>query len=277
MVSLRSRTLLFAAVAALASLAIPVRAQEPDWTVDQKKEFLRTADVIASKHTSKGVTSPWHLTLRSKDHSLTHDASFQPIDEHKTNMQFSSGQTELLFVDSYKYNIAAYELATLLGLADMMPVTVERKWQGKTGSIEWWLPTMPAMIDEAERLKQNKEPPDPGAWNKQMWKKRVFAQLVYDTDPNLTNLPIGPDWKLYTRDYTRAFRLYNKLENPKNLTKCDRTLFDNLKKLDQDRLEQAAGKWLTKAEIKAVMQRRDLIVDYFQKLAGEKGEGEVFY
>ncbi len=269
--------LLFAAVVALASAGIAVRAQEPDLTVDQKKEFLRTAEVIATKHTEKGVTSPWHLTLRSKDGSLTHDGNFQPIDEHKTTQQFAGGRTEMNFVDSYKYNIAAYELATLLGLADMMPVTVERKWQGKTGSLEWWLPTMPGMIDEAERLKQKKEPPDPDAWNKQMWKKRVFAQLVYDTDPNLTNLNIGPDWKLYMRDFSRAFRLYHELENAKNLGKCDRTLFDNLKKLDQAQFEEAAKKWLTKGEIKAVMERRDLIVAYFQKLAAEKGEGEVFY
>jgi len=268
--------LLFAAILALAFVAI-VCAQEPNLTVDQKKEFLRTADVIASKHTSKGVTSPFRLTLRSKDGSLTHDASFQTIDEHKTNMQFGSGQTEMLFVDSYRYNIAAYELATLLGLADMMPVTVERKWEGKTGSLEWWLPTMPGMIDEAERLKQKKEPPDPDAWNKQMWKKRVFAQLVYDTDPNLTNVSIDVDWKLYMRDFSRSFRLYNKLENAKNLTKCDRMLFDSLKKLDQAQLEEAAKKWLTKPEIKAVMQRRDLIVAYFQKLAAEKGEAEVYY
>jgi len=192
-------------------------------------------------------------------------------------MQFGSGQTEMLFVDSYRYNIAAYELATLLGLADMMPVTVERKWEGKTGSLEWWLPTMPGMIDEAERLKQKKEPPDPDAWNKQMWKKRVFAQLVYDTDPNLTNVSIDVDWKLYMRDFSRSFRLYNKLENAKNLTKCDRMLFDSLKKLDQAQLEEAAKKWLTKPEIKAVMQRRDLIVAYFQKLAAEKGEAEVYY
>ena len=273
----RSRLLLVAAVAVLTSRGIAVRAQASDLTVDQKKEFLRTADVIASTHTNKGLTSPWHLTLRAKDGSLTHDASFQPVDEHKTEMRFANGRTELNFVDSYKYNLAAYELATQLGLADMMPVTVERKWQGKTGAIEWWLPTMPGMIDEGERLKQKRAAPDADAWNHQMWKKRVFAQLVYDTDPNLTNLTIGPDWKVYMRDFTRAFRPYNRLENPKDLTKCDRMLFANLKTLDQSQFETATKGWLTKSEIKAVMQRRDLIVDLFQKLAAEKGEGVAFY
>jgi hypothetical protein len=57
----------------------------------------------------------------------------------------------LNFVDSYKYNIAAYELAALLGLDDMVPVYVERKFEGKTGSFGWWLPVQ---MDEADRLKR---------------------------------------------------------------------------------------------------------------------------
>jgi hypothetical protein len=34
----------------------------------------------------------------------------------------ASGSTELNFVDSYKYNIAAYALAEMLGVEDMLPV-----------------------------------------------------------------------------------------------------------------------------------------------------------
>lgn len=271
----KSRKAVFAAVCTLATFGIVLRAQEPNLTDEQKHDFLMNAKVVGSKHTGKGVTSPWKLTL--SDGTVTHDAAFQTVDEHKTNMQFASGQTEMLFVDSYKYDIAAYQVAKLLGLADMMPVTVERKWEGKSGALSWWLPTMPGMMDEGERLKQKKDPPDPEAWNRQMWKKRIFAQLVYDTDPNLTNLLISPDWKVYMIDFTRAFRLYNKLENAKNLTKCDKQLFANLQKLDQSQLEEATKRYLNKSEVKAVMQRRDLIVDYFKKLAAEKGDAEVFY
>ena len=115
------------------------------------------------------------------------------------------------FVDSYKYNIAAYELAELLGMDDMLPVYVERKWKGDTGSLSWWLPVK---MDELERLKQKLEPPDPDAWNNQMYKIRVFDQLVYDSDPNLTNVLIGEDWKIWRVDFTRAFRLNTELEKP---------------------------------------------------------------
>ena len=49
-------------------------------------------------------------------------------------MQFNDGHVEINFVDSYKYNIAAYGIAELLGLDDMMPVYVERKWNGNIPS-----------------------------------------------------------------------------------------------------------------------------------------------
>jgi hypothetical protein len=45
------------------------------------------------------------------DGTITHDASFQPINEFKSTLQFANGDSEVNFVDSYKYNLAAYSLA----------------------------------------------------------------------------------------------------------------------------------------------------------------------
>ena len=41
-----------------------------------------------------------------------------------------NGATIYNFVDSYKYNIAAYTLSEMLGIDDLLPVYVERKWKG---------------------------------------------------------------------------------------------------------------------------------------------------
>ena len=249
-----------------------VASDEPNLTKEQIKQFLLTAKVVASKESDKGVTHPWRLTL--SDGTVTHDASFQPIDEHKTQMTFASGRNELMFVDSYKYNLAAYELAELLGMDDMLPVYVERKWKGNPGSLSWYLP---AQMDEEERLKRKIQAPDPDAWNKQMYKIRVFDELVYDTDPNLTNVKIGNDWRIYRFDFSRAFRRYKDLRDPKNLVRCDRKLFEKLKALDGNDLAQKTKGHLNKAEVEAVMARRDKIVAYFQKLIAEKGGNEVLY
>lgn len=245
---------------------------EPALSKEQIKQFLLTAKVVSGHQSKKGVTNTSRLTL--SDGTLTHDASFQPINEHKAEMHFASGRTEMNFADSYKYNIAAYALAELIGFDDMMPVYVERQWQGRTGSLSWWLPVK---MDGEERAKQKLEPPDQDAWNKQMYKIRVFDQLVYDTDPNLTNVLIGEDWKLWRIDFSRAFRTYKELKDPKDLVRCDRHLFEKLKVLNANQLAEKTKPYLTTDEMKAVMARRDVIVQHFQKLIAEKDENEVLY
>jgi len=245
---------------------------EPNLTDEQKREFLLNAKVIASKQSEKGVTHPLKLTLT--DGTITHNASFQPVDEHKNKMEFSDGRVEYNFIDSYHYNIAGYELARMVGMDNMVPVYVERRWNGMTGSLSWWIPWK---WDEGMRLDQRLDPPDPDAWNKQMYKIRVFDELIYDTDPNLTNVLITEDWKIWRIDFTRAFRKYSSLREPKNLVRCDRQLLQKMKDLKFEEVYERTRPHLTKAEVKGVMARRDKIVETFQKLVAQKGEGEVLY
>jgi len=244
----------------------------PTLTRDQIKQFLLTAKVVNAHHSKKGITDTLRLTL--SDGAVTHDGSFQSIDEHTAVKKFADGHSEVRFVDSYKYNVAAYELAELVGFDDMMPVYVERQYEGKNGSLSWWLNIK---MDEVERVSKKLEPPDPDAWNNQMYKVRVFDQLVYDNDPNLTNVLIGPDWKIWRVDFSRSFRTNHQLRNPKDLVRCDRQLFQRLKTLNADELTAKTRAYLTKDEISAVMARRDLIVQTFQKMIAEKGEKEVLY
>src|SRR5882724_5035011 len=267
---LRRRMILVAAVCLTCGL-FAVAADEPTLTKEQIKQFLLTAKVVGSKDAKKGITNTKRLTL--SDGTVTHDASFQGIDEHKAQKQLGSG-TEINFVDSYKYNIAAYALAELIGMDDMLPVYVERKWGGNPGSLSWWLPVK---MDEVERHKQKLTAPDPDAWNHQMYKIRVFDQLVADTDVNLTNVLIGEDWKIWRVDFSRSFRRNKDLRDPRDLVHCNRQLFEKLKALDANELAEKTKGYLNKEEVKALMARRDKIVAYFQNLISEKGEKEVLY
>jgi hypothetical protein len=268
---LRWRRLILATIVFLTCACFVTASDEPTLTKEQIKQFLLTAKVVKSEQAKKGITNTLRLTLT--DGTVTHDASFQPIDEHTPSKQLASG-TELNFVDSYKYNIAAYQLSELLGIDDMLPVYVERKWRGEPGSLSWWLPVK---MDEVERHKQNLKPPDADAWNNQMYKIRVLDELVYDSDPNLTNVVIGADWKIWRVDFSRAFRRSKDLKDPKDLVRCDRQLFEKLKALNGNDLAAKTKGNLNKDEVKAVMERRDKIVAQFQKLISEKGESEVLY
>ncbi len=252
--------------------AVCLSQEEPQLTEEQQREFLLNAKVIGSRRINQGITNPYRLTL--SDGKMTHDAHFQSVNERRSYKQLERGG-EINFVDSYLYNIAAYELAKLLGLQDMVPVTVERKYRGTTGSFAWWLPVQ---MSEGERNERKIHPPDLEAWNNSMYRLRVFAELIYDTDrSNPGNVLIGKNWELYMVDFTRAFRLYHNLRHPENLVRCSRELLEKLRTLDAEELNARVGKYLTDMEIEGIMKRRDKIVEYFDKLIAEKGEPAVLY
>jgi hypothetical protein len=109
-----------------------------------------------------------------------------------------------------------------------------------------------------------------------MQRLRVFSQLVQDTDRNLGNVLITPDWKLIMIDFSRAFRLLPTIKE-QEITRCDRRLLEAMEQLQLDALEKATSGYLTNDEAKAVIARRDLIVAYVHKLVAEKGEKAVLY
>ncbi len=263
-------------VLALAALLVQAPAPGGTLTRDQMREFLRTARVIHSAEIGKGITRPLRLTL--SDGRLTHDAAFQSVDEQGRVARFKDAprgaQVQLNFIDAYRYNLAADALATLLGLGDMMPVHVERKWDGRTGSLSWWVDTM---MDEEERLKRNVAPPDPRGWIDQLYRMRVFSALAQDTDRNLGNVLITPDWRMVMIDFTRAFRLQDALPNEKELERCDRALLGRLRSLARASVATAVADRLTGDEINALMKRRDRIVAHFDALIASRGEAAILY
>ena len=273
MLCLRYRLIAFPLMACL-SCAVSARAWEGEKpTVEQMRDFLLKAKVIERQRVGKGLTGISGLTL--SDGRITQDAAFQTIDEERPAVVLSTGQVERNFKDSYKFNIAAYELSRILGLGDMMPVTVERRIDGVTGSLSWWLPFK---IDEEQRMKKNIQPPDVDAFNKQYCKMLVFSELVCDIDRNLGNILYSEDWHMWMIDFSRAFRVNPDLATPKNLIRCWRPLLEKLRQLDVAALKEIKDKkWLSDMEIRGMMARRDKIVACFENLIAKKGEKAVIY
>ena len=83
-----------------------------------KETFLRTAKPLDWETLSVGSTQSIRAIL--DDGTFQHDVHVQTVDvHHDPNGPFRN------FRDSYKYNIAAYRLASLVGF-DRVPVSVER-------------------------------------------------------------------------------------------------------------------------------------------------------
>jgi hypothetical protein len=106
---------------------------------------------------------------------------------------------------------------------------------------------------------------------------RAFSSLVRDTDRNLTNVLISPEWKVVMIDFSRAFRLQEELQHLKDLQKIDRNLLARLETLQYDEVRNAVGDFLTKWEVDAMFARRDRLVAHFKKLVADLGEDKVLY
>jgi hypothetical protein len=212
------------------------------------------------------------------DGAVTHDASFQTIDDRTSAEGRRRGQKragELNFVDSYQYNLAAYEISRLLGVDDMMPVTVERRVRGRPGSLTWWVDDV--LMDEAARETSAVQPPQPLAFQQQRMRMTVFAELVGDVDRNKGNILYTNGWRVVMIDFTRAFRLHRELRQPQVLTSIERNLWQRLQALTRSVLRRAVDRHLTLEESAAVMGRHAALIEHYTRLISERGEGAVLY
>lgn len=248
-----------------------VAAQAP-FQGEEIEHFLQTASVVGMKSIGRGITLPQKATL-SLD-GATRNAAWKTIDESKTGVtQLAGGHSEIDFEDTYRAECAAYQLDRLLHL-DMVPATIERVINGKRGSLQLWIaPNIP----EAERYKKKTQPPDVEAWNRQMFKVRVFDNLIYNTDRNLNNILITPDWQIRLIDHSRAFRKPGTLRDAKSLTRFSRSLLAAMSALDEPTLQQRLGRFISIYQIRAILVRRDKIDELAKRLAAERGEEAVYY
>ena len=107
---------------------------------------------------------------------------------------------------------------------------------------------------------------------------RIFDALIYNNDRHQGNLLTTPaDWKLWSIDHSRTFRLRQDLPTAKQLTRCDRTLLQRLQALQESEVRARTRDMLRPAQVGALMKRRDLLVQHFQKLIAARGEAAVLF
>ena len=109
------------------------------------EKFLLHAKIVTSEALPIGVTQSQKVTL--SDGTITKEAHLQTIDVFKKRFRIGN-RTEVNFKDSYKFNIAAYEIDKALDL-QMVPVSVERIVKGQPAAITWWIEDVALM--ELER------------------------------------------------------------------------------------------------------------------------------
>ncbi len=239
-------------------------AGDAAWTDREKEDYLLRAEIVRTEKLEVGVTGSRRATL-SLD-GRTHDAHVQIVDVMKHQARVGQ-RTELHFRDRYLYNVAAYRLDRLLDLR-MVPVSVERTVKGERSAVTWWVDDV--LMMEKDRVENKIKPPGSRAWIEQTYRRRIFNELVYNTDFNLGNQLITRDWKIWLIDFTRAFWPVRKLFKPRNLWRPDQPLLDKMRALTPEQLGERLGCCLTRREQRSLLARRDAILEHYDRLAREE-------
>jgi hypothetical protein len=261
--------LTFVSVAALTGQSAPPAAA-PALTPAQMEAFLLNAKIISSRDAGKGVTGTTRVTL--SDGQITHDAQIQSVDIFKSVFE-AGAASEINFRDSYRYNIAAYRVARLIGF-NSVPMSVERDVNGKKSAVTWWIDDV--MMDEGQRVKKKTVGPSPQRFAEQLQIMKIFDELILNKDRNSGNLLWTKDWTMWLIDHTRSFRLVRELQRPNELVRCDRTLLEGMRRMTPDSLAKAVGDSLTAQEQEALLARRDLLVQHFDARVAKLGENVLF-
>ena len=174
-------------------------------------------------------------------------------------------------LDSYKSEIAAYELDKLLDL-DMIPPTVRRYHAGKAYSVQLWIRGARSLSELS-----GKSPPRVLDWLRDLHRQRLFDVLTANTDRNAGNIVVDADWNMVLVDHSRSFSETMRVTGIDKLERIDRPFYERLVALDYDTILEQVGSWLrSPRSSSALLARRDRIVKHFDKLAAERGEAAVF-
>ncbi len=241
-------------------------------TDDDLEVFLAEAPVINSEELGMGVTQPRRLTL-SKD-GLTLRGVFKGEDTDTSGGTGTRRDFRLNISDSYRNDIAAYRLDKYLGI-DLIPVTVEREFDGETGALQFWVENS---ISDLERRQQNVPIFPVCDLQEQYDLMRVFDVLIYNEDRNQSNVLFDREKGLVRLiDHSRAFRTHkgrpalyedSRLRIPPGLA-------ERLRALDRETLHELLGSLLKKKQLRAILKRRDQILEEGVVVSGGDDEEGV--
>ncbi len=176
--------------------------------------------------------------------------------------------------DSYKYELAAYALDKLLGFEKIPPI-MEREIESTKGSLQIFVQNCFG-LDKQQR--ENLTPPDSQAFVNALEEINIFENLVYNERNELDDILIQKEsWKTFRVDFSEAFLPIPDLIPEQKITRCSKTLFQNLQKLSDEVIKARLKNYLNDEEMSALFSRKALIIKTLKKLIEEKGKRAVLF
>ncbi|MGH9333618.1 MAG: hypothetical protein ACRD21_07705, partial [Vicinamibacteria bacterium] len=146
---------------------------------EEIERFLREAKITERKKIGEGITNPEKVTLELD--GVVRNAIFKKVDKDH---------------DSWRSEVAAYELDKVLGLG-MVPPTVPRSIKGRKGCLQLW-------VTGTTMSKFEGDFPDLERWREQVSVMWLFDDLIANIDRHLNNAMVSPDFRLMLIDNSKT-------------------------------------------------------------------------
>jgi len=236
------------------------QAKEEVFPKEKMEQYLLTAKIVSvRKNMIGGKTGPWLIGLT--EGKVARRGFFKHIHRPRPAP----------LPDSYQYEIAAYELDKLLDL-NVVPPVVEREIEGRKGSLQIFLEDC---FTERDRKRMNLEPPDPKSFQNSLDELRIFENLVYNKCRNTDDTRIHKEsWKVCRVDFSEAFAPSPDLLPDCEISYCSERVFRNLQRLDAGTVQARLSPYLNGEEIKALLERKDKIIEKIRGLQKQSGHGQ---
>jgi len=246
-------------------------ARDKEW-----EEFMAAArmTVVRQMGESEGVTHPYKMELEKE--GLKRFAIWKNPEGRLRG-----------YPEGWMWEIAAYRLDRYLGL-NMVPVTIERRFDGDRGSLQLWVEDTFPYSDVAEGRVKPPEGPQADQFNLAGYLQRAFDNLICNEDRHSNNILLTRGWRLILIDHSRAFKINSRSGNPlvyseenkgfpATMDALPAVFLEKLKSLTPEILHRIADPYLTDREIGAVLVRRDLILKEIDRRIEKYGRSRVIY
>lgn len=244
----------------------------------EMETFLLTAEIVRSEPVGEGVTKPYRLYLRKGD------VEGRAFWKNPKGMMYG-------FLEGWQYEIAAYRLDKLIGLG-MVPVAVEREFQGRKGALSLWAENKYSLLKVADQKIPIPKEAEPGI-EKMKWLTRAWDSLIANDDRTQQNVLYTEDWRTILIDHSRAFRSTKEFTkklmfgadgikkgqdgHPLLFRRLPRWFYERVKALTRDSVTAAVGGTLTDQEVRSILARRDLLIKEIDAMIRAQGETNVLY
>lgn len=234
------------------------RAAEPS-TDRSVERFLLKASVVQIRMVMSATTYPMSIDLERK--------------REVRRALFKYTHREEPLRDSYLHEVAAYRLDRALDL-QMVPVSVLREIKTPGALIEW--------VDSARSVEdlraENDRRLDSRALRDQQAVMAVFDALISNPDRKASDQLVTADGRLHLIDHSKAFQTLAELPEEFVAHPCrlPKDMERRLAKLEAEPLTVLLEGLLDEGQIRAMLERRDQILD---KIAADRttlGEAAVY-